>query len=130
MFELFALRMWRKNWFWPAVIALAAWGAVLVALDSAGDHPGLFDGPGMTVDEHFNMTQGVDLADRLLDKFDLEGYKRIDARLPDHPPLGRVWIGLCHEVAWLLWPPVDRKIVYSLACARTASATAFAVLVF
>jgi 4-amino-4-deoxy-L-arabinose transferase-like glycosyltransferase len=121
--------MWRKIWFWPAVIAFAAWGAVLVALDPAGDHPGLFDGPGMTVDEPFNTVQGVDLADRMF-RGDLDGFKRVDARLPDHPPLGRVWIGLCHEAAWLLWPPVDRTIVYSLTCARTASATAFAVLVF
>ena len=121
--------MWRTNWFWPAVIAIAAWTALLATLDPAGDHPGLFDGPGMTVDEHFNMVQGVGLADRLLSG-DFEGFKRVDARLPDHPPLGRIWIGVCHELAWLLWPPVDREIVYSLWCARTGSATAFAALVF
>lgn len=118
-----------SNWFWPAVIAVAAWLAVLSALDPTGDHPGHFDGPGMTVDEAFNVGQGVALADRLLAR-DLAGYREIDARLPDHPPLGRLWIGLCHEIAFLIAPPVDRTVPYSITCARTAPATAFAALVF
>jgi len=59
---------------------------------------------------------------------DLAGLQKVDARLPDHPPLGRYCIGLCHELAYLVWPPVDRKIPYSITCARTAPAAAFAVL--
>jgi 4-amino-4-deoxy-L-arabinose transferase-like glycosyltransferase len=83
----------------------------------------------MTVDEGFNVGQGVALADRLL-AMDLAGFRQIDARLPDHPPLGRLAIGLCHELAFLVWPPVDPRVPYSVTCARAAPAPAFAVLVF
>ncbi len=114
-------------WFWPAVIAAVAWGSIVVALDPAGDHPGSFDGPGMTVDEPFNVEQGVFLIDRIL-ALDLAGFRKIDAGLPDHPPLGRLWIGLCHELALIVSPPLDQT-GYSIACARTAPATAFAALV-
>jgi hypothetical protein len=116
-------------WFWPLIIAIAAWGAVVSALDPAGDHPGSWAGPGLTVDEGFNVNQGVRLADRLL-AIDLAGFRRVDAQLPDHPPLGRLWIGLCHEFAFLVWRPVDPAVPYSVTCARTGPATAFAVLVF
>jgi hypothetical protein len=117
------------RWFWPAIIAVLAWGAILAARDPTGDHRGPFDGPGLTVDEFFNVDQGVKLADRLL-AGDMAGFRKIDAQLPDHPPLGRVWIGLCHELAFILAPPVDAKVPYSYTCARTATATAFAALVF
>lgn len=119
----------RTSWYWPAVIAGLAWGAILAALDPTGDHPGLFDGPGLTVDEPFNVGQGVALVDKLW-AGDLAGFRRIDAQLPDHPPLGRLWIGLCHELAFLWSPPIDATVPYSFTCARTAPATAFAVLVF
>ena len=119
----------RTFWFWPAVIAALAWGAILAALDPTGDHPGLFDGPGLTVDESFNVGQGVALVDRLL-AGDLVGFREVDARLPDHPPLGRLSIGLCHELALIVFPPVDNTVPYSITCARTAPATAFAGLVF
>jgi hypothetical protein len=122
--SLTALRLW----LWPIVIALATWAAIVLALDPAGDHPGLFDGPGLTVDEPFNVGQGVNLVDRLF-AGDLTGFRQVDARLPDHPPLGRLWIGLCHEIAWILFPPVDRTVPYSITCARTAPATAFAALI-
>jgi len=124
----FASRLLRTSWFWPAVIAAAAWVAIVVALDPAGDHPGRFDGPGLTVDEAFDAGQGVLLADRLL-AGDLAGFRSADAGLPDHPPLGRIWIGLCHELAWVLDPPANPGAPYSITCARTGSATAFAALV-
>jgi 4-amino-4-deoxy-L-arabinose transferase-like glycosyltransferase len=117
-----------RTWFCPVVIASLAWGTILVALDPAGDHPGLFVGPGLTVDEAFNAGQGVALVDRLL-AGKLSEFREIDATLPDHPPLGRLWIGLCHELAWVLSPPVNPQAMYSITCARTASATAFAILV-
>jgi len=117
-----------RNWFWPVVIAAAAWGAIVVALDPAGDHPRQFDGPGLTVDEAINVDQGVRLFDRLLTG-NLAGFRAVDAQLPDHPPLGRLWIGLCHELAFIVSPPIDRRVPYSIACARTASATAYAALV-
>ncbi|MGE5191636.1 MAG: ArnT family glycosyltransferase [Deltaproteobacteria bacterium] len=126
-YQEFIIRHFR-NWFWPVVIALLTWSAVVIALDPGGDHPGMFAGPGLTVDEPFNVGQGVALIDRLF-AGDLAGFREVDARLPDHPPLGRLWIGLCHEVAWLVFPPIDSDAPYSVACARTAPATAFAALV-
>ncbi len=122
------MRIYQRNWFWPVVIAATAWGAIVVGLDPAGDHPHQFAGPGLTVDEPFNVGQGVALVDRLF-AGDPAGFRTVDARLPDHPPLGRLWIGLCHEIAWIVAPPTDRSLPYSVACARTAPATAFAALV-
>lgn len=119
----------QARWFWPAVIAILAWGLILAALDPTGDHPGRFDGPGLTVDESFNVEQGVEMVDRLF-AGDLAGFRKLDARLPDHPPLGRLWIGLCHELGFILSPPVDSKVRYSYTCARTGPAAAFAGLVF
>jgi hypothetical protein len=127
--QSFVFRLSRSCGFWPALIALAAAIAILPALDPAGDHQGLWDGPGLTVDEPFNVGQGVMLADRLL-ALDLHGYREVDARLPDHPPLGRLAIGLFHEAAFLIWSSDDRAEPYSVACARTASAAAFALTVF
>src|SRR5579872_488881 len=122
------VRFVSTNWFWPVAIAAGTWLAIVVALDPSGDHPRLFDGPGLTVDEAFNVEQGVRLADRLLD-FDLAGFRKVDAEFPDHPPLGRMCIGLAHELAYLAFPPVDRHVAFSVTCARTAPAMAFAVLV-
>src|SRR5262249_325665 len=117
----------RATWFWPAVIALAAWLAVLATLDPCGDHPRLPRRPGVPAAGPFNVGQGTALADRLLDR-DLAGFRKLDALLPDHPPLGRVWIGLWHELAFLIAPPIDRKVPYSVTCARTGPAAAFALL--
>jgi len=115
-------------WLWPAVIAALAGALVLMRLDPAGDHPGGWDGPGMTVDESFNVDQGARLVDRLF-AGDMAGFQAVDAQLPDHPPLGRLWIGLCHELAILCFPPVDPRVPYSVTCARTAPAAAFAATV-
>jgi hypothetical protein len=128
LFKTIGKRLISSTWFWPLVVAICAWVAIIATLDPAGDHPGNFAGPGLTVDEGFNVGQGVALADRFL-AFDLGEFRRQDARLPDHPPFGRLWIGLCHELAFLAWPPVDRKVPYSVTCGRTAPATAFAALV-
>ncbi|MGQ0635066.1 MAG: hypothetical protein ACT4QC_10675 [Planctomycetaceae bacterium] len=119
----------RRPAFWPGVIACAALAAILAALDPTGDHPGGFDGPGLTVDEPINVAQGVALVDRLLDG-DWEGYLKADASVPDHPPLARLWIGLCHELAYLVWPPITKEAPYSIACARVAPAIAFSLTVF
>lgn len=83
----------------------------------------------MTVDEAFNVAQGVQLIDRLL-AGDLAGFRAADSRLPDHPPLGRLWLGACHEAAFLIWPPRGSQVPYSVACARAGSALAFAGTVF
>jgi 4-amino-4-deoxy-L-arabinose transferase-like glycosyltransferase len=118
----------RAAWLWPTLVALCAGTAILTALDPAGDYPNRRAGPGLTVDEIFNVDQGVRLADRLF-AGDFGGYCRQDAALHDHPPLGRLWIGLCHEAAYLIAPPRQPHSAWVVACARTASAVAFMALV-
>lgn len=119
----------RRHWPLPALTAVVAALAVWVTVDSGGAYPGLFAGPGLTADEGFNASQGVMLADRLL-AVDLAGFRKIDAQLPDHPPLGRIWLGLCHELAFVVFPPVNAEAGYSIACARAGSALAYAATVF
>ena len=131
----------------PALIALAALLAVLATIDPAGNYPRSVEGPGLTVDESFNVEQGVrlvaaldayrvgilDLRDVFGDRNDLGPNPRAGSYyLPDHPPLGRLAIGLCHNLARSIVPPAgdDDRIPYVTACARAASAVAFAALVF
>jgi hypothetical protein len=118
-----------RNWPLPALIALAALLAVLLTIDPCGAYPGLPEGPGLTADEVFNVQQGLSLADRLL-ACDLAGFRTTDARLPDHPPLGRVWLGIWHELAFIAVPPANAATGYSIACARFGSAIAYALTVF
>jgi len=131
----------------PALIALSALLAVLVTIDPAENYPRSLEGPGLTVDESFNVEQGVrlvaaldafrmgilDLRDVFGDRNELGPNPRAGSYyLPDHPPLGRLAIGLCHNLVRSMVPPAgdDDRIPYVTACARTASAVAFAALVF
>lgn len=122
--------MLRSNWFWPAVIALCACLAVISALDPTGEYPGNGEGPGLSLDEQFNVVQGVMMFDRLL-AFDEPGFRTAVNSLPDHPLLGRLWLGFVHEVAYAIYPPQGQDASrISLTCARIGSALAFAMLVF
>lgn len=122
--------MIRSLWFWPAVIAIAAWLAVVSALDPVGEFPGNGEGPGLTLDEQFNVQQGVLMVDRIL-ALDGPGFRKEVNALPDHPLLGRLWLGFFHEAAILLFRPTDPMAMgMSITCARSGSATAFAMLVF
>lgn len=114
---------------WPWwLLGLVAAVVVALQLDPAGDHPGGWAGPGITTDEPLNVAQGVLLADRVFN-LDLAGFRRVDAALPDYPPLGRVALGLGHEIAWMLWPPARTEAAYSIACARVMPALLFGVTV-
>ncbi len=133
-----------RNWAAPLLVALLAGLLVFSAIDPAGDYPNLPAGPGLTVDETFNVQQGVrlvalldavgmgqlSLRDVFGEKEDLDPHKKIGYHLPDHPPLGRLWIGICHDLAYWLYPPPDHQTPFVTACARTAPAMAFALLVF
>lgn len=93
-------------------------------------------GPGLTLDESFNIQQGVYLVDALgqhgpllltpsvaKDVFGTQRY------LPDHPPLGRILLGLSHQfTAWLI--PGSESTAYNVPAARLGSCFAFAVTVF
>lgn len=124
-------------WFGPAVVAVAAWIAIVCAIDPTGSYPTMPQGPGLTVDEMFNVEQGayliavmrvygIGLVDNIREVFGQPPY------LPDHPPLGRLWLGLHQDAARWLAPPVDPVAGPSpvTACARTGSATAFALTIF
>jgi len=114
-------------WPWLLLGCLVAVGVTL-QLDPAGDHPTAWAGPGITTDEPLNVAQGVLLADRLFNA-DLAGFRRVDAALPDYPPLGRVVLGVGHEFAWMLWRPSGSSAAYSIACARVAPAVLFGLTV-
>ncbi|HUG92366.1 MAG TPA: hypothetical protein VML55_16120, partial [Planctomycetaceae bacterium] len=128
----------------PGLIALAAGALVLAAVDPAGSYPSAWQGPGLTVDERFNVAEGVRLAAglqavaaggvRLTELFNDDNRPAVrdlvGNHLADHPPLGRVWIGASHDVARRLAPPHEPDGPFAVACARTGPAVAFALSVF
>lgn len=124
---------------WPsAVVALAAWISIVVSIDPAGSYPGMPAGPGLTIDEIFNVEQGVYLVEqsRALGWFNLipgtssEAFRHELGYNPDHPPLGRYWLGLHHQLTWWIAPPFQPEGPFVTACARTGSATAFALTIW
>ena len=124
---------------WPsAVVAVAAWISIVVAIDPAGSYPNMPEGPGLTVDEIFNVEQGVLLVEQarslgwlnLVPGTSVEAFKPENQYLPDHPPLGRYWLGVHHHLTWWLAPPFEPEGPFVTACARTGSATAFALTVW
>ena len=92
-------------------------------------------GPGLTLDESFNIGQGVYLFNAFLDHgpmlfvpktaeevFGAQGY------LPDHPPLARFVLGAAHQTtAWAIHG-ADAAI-FNVPAARLGSCFAFAVTV-
>lgn len=118
-----------RSWFGPLLVGLLATIIVSLALDPAGDYPGCIEGPGLTIDEIFNVDVGVRIADRVL-AGDVTGTIREGRTLPDHPPLGRLWLGLFHEVVLLIAPPRGEHAPLVVAAARFGSAVAFGILVW
>ena len=124
---------------WPsAIVAVTAWISIVIAIDPAGSYPNMPEGPGLTVDEIFNVEQGVLLVEQarslgwlnLVPSTSVEAFKPENSYLPDHPPLGRYWLGVHHHLTWWLAPPFDPEGPCVTACARTGSATAFALTVW
>ncbi len=124
---------------WPsAVVALAAWISIVVCIDPAGSYPTMPQGPGLTVDEIFNVEQGVYLVEQsknlgwlnLIPGTSVEAFRPVNGYNPDHPPLGRYWLGVHHQLTWWIAPPHQPDGPFVTACARTGSATAFALTVW
>ncbi len=124
---------------WPSfVVAVVTWVSIVVAIDPAGSYPNMPEGPGLAVDEIFNVEQGVLLVEQakalgwlnLVPGTSVEAFKLENHYLPDHPPLGRYWLGVHHHLTWWLFPPFDPEGPCVTACARTGSATAFALTVW
>lgn len=118
-----------RAWFGPVLLALLATCIVSAQLDPAGDYPNSLEGPGLTVDEIFNVDVGANIADRVL-AGDVSGAVRAGRVLPDHPPLGRLWLGLFHEIVLLFHPPQAQHSRIVIAAARVGSAFAFGILVW
>ena len=131
-----ATRFLQSQWGLPALVAVLAGLAVVATIDPADCFPSGFEGPGITLDESFNVQMGVYLAravselnlallhpDTLTEVFSAQGYN------PDHPPLGRLWLGAFHQLAGSLFP-VDVELPFITVFARTGSAAAFALTIF
>ena len=93
-------------------------------------------GPGLTLDESFNIDQGVYLVDAISQHgpllFTPSVVKEVFGNpryLPDHPPLGRVLLGTAHQLtSWLI--PGSEDSSYNVPAARLGSCFAFALTVF
>ena len=125
-----------RHWQAPAAIALCALVLILATLDSNGLVPRLGEGPGLTLDETFNVQMGVyhvraiqqygfalTHPDSLDEVFNNPGYN------PDHPPLGRLLIGIAHELTMPLFDPQIPPQGVCVTCGRVAAAFAFAATV-
>ncbi len=128
------------------LIALCALMLVLLSFDAAGDYPANGEGTGVTVDEIFNVQEGVRLDAGLQEVMQgTLGLKELFSEPedfpvgqpsesgyhnPDHPPLGRLWIGFWHSVATTFFPSAHQLTPFSFSAARVASAIAFALTVF
>jgi 4-amino-4-deoxy-L-arabinose transferase-like glycosyltransferase len=135
----------RPLWAAPAIIAVLAFIAVVAAIDPGGDYPDAPQGPGLTIDESFNVEQGVRLVEGLRAWFAGEVSLReifgdvrdipnsqIGYHNPDHPPLGRLWLGVWHHLTATVVPSSQHAAHHPFitACARVGSAAAFAITVF
>jgi hypothetical protein len=141
-----------RHWLLPALVAGLAFVCVVAAIDAAGDYPDAPQGPGLTIDESFNVQEGVRVVEELKiwglgwisgeriltlqevfgDFDDLGPQSKLPYHNPDHPPLGRIWLGLWHNATVGLAPPRnhpgDQPFVTSAA--RVGSAAAFAITIF
>ena len=118
-----------------AGIALVGLIAVGSTLDAAGDYPGLGQGPGLTVDEMFNVGQGCRLATGtwywILGGLTWEQLYGHRDYLPDHPPLGRIALGVAHHAVTSVAAPSQSPLTpFAPTAARFGSAIAFAWLIY
>ncbi len=128
----------RRAFIGPMVVALIAFAAVGLTIDAAGDYPRLMEGPGITLDESFNVQMGVyqwnAIREYHVALLHPESVREIfgpeSKYNPDHPPLGRVWLGIWHDLMSWLFPPADHPSLFVTDCARFGSASAFALTVF
>lgn len=117
-------------------IALIGLALVLSRIDCGGTY-GTLEGPGLTLDEVYNVEQGVYLVTALrefgVQTFTFSGAAQVfddkTAYNPDHPPLGRLWLGIAHEAVRNAYPGATTERV-SIAAGRVGTATAFAATLF
>lgn len=133
-----------RVWLPYFLVGIAAFLLVVIDLDPTGAYPWLPDGPGLTVDESFNVEQGVRL--EIGSRYVLLGALSIRElfgtpdelgpdppagyHLPDHPPLGRYLLGVAHDLSTAVVMPTDWPSPFVIAAARLGSAAAFGMTVF
>ncbi|MCA9084512.1 MAG: glycosyltransferase family 39 protein, partial [Planctomycetaceae bacterium] len=90
-------------------------------------------GPGLTLDESFNVGQGIYLFESALDHgplmFTPSGAEQVFGRkgyLPDHPPLGRLLLGAAHQT-FATWFDGNLDAPFCIPAARLGSSLAFAL---
>ncbi len=116
--------------------ALAA-GTLALLLSAVMINHGLTDsilpaGAGLTVDESFNIDQGIYLSRALEQHGPLilspqTGIAVFRNYLPDHPPLVRLEIGMAHDfLGWLI--PGSENVAYNVPAARLGACLAFAMM--
>lgn len=126
---------WRSSIAGLVLISVLASTASILTRDPAGNLPRLPAGPGLTLDEVYNVEMGMYLVRSVriygLGVLAWESIKEIfgaRAYNPDHPPLGRVAMGVVHDTVQAVRgrPPTD----YVTADARMAPALAFGLTIF
>ncbi len=133
---------WPRALIGPSIVALFALVAVLATLDPADCRPSLPEGPGLTLDESFNVQMGVYLSRSVADygvglmhpdsAREVFGAKCYN---PDHPPLGRIWLGTAHDLVESYAPAKlssyadTLPVRFAIVSARVGSAVAFALTV-
>lgn len=124
-------RLWRG----PLLVAVVAAALSIATRDPAGNLPRLPAGPGLTLDEVYNVEMGVYLVETgrsyglgILSPASLREVFGSPSYNPDHPPLGRIALGVAH--AWgRWWHGRDAGAWYVTADARMAPALAFALTI-
>ena len=133
---------WKSLAIRPFLIATLAFILVLITLDPNGSWgASKLQAPGVTVDESFNLQQGVYLYESSkaynIGLLDIGAVREVYATPPylsDHPPLGRFWLGGAHS--WFSnWFPQRQtakghSFLFNLPAARMGSAIAFAITIF
>ena len=141
-------KFWQQRFWLPWVpsflLAVLGFWAVLIQVDPADTFPAWPAGPGLTLDEGFNVEEGVRLAHGLKawaagavtwrevfgGKEELGPNAPLGYHLADHPPAGRIWLGLWHQTVSAARQQANGAPTIVVAQARIGSAAAFAVLFF
>ena len=118
-----------------SIVSFAAAFVLSAVLVDHGTTGTRLRGPGLTIDESFNIQQGVYLVDAFAQHgplvFSPSGAREVfGARdyLPDHPPLGRVILGVAHYLtSWCI--SGSESTAYNVPAARLGSCFAFAMTV-
>lgn len=117
------------------MVSFAAAFLLSAMLVDHGTVGGRLRGPGLTIDESFNIQQGVYLVDAVVQHGPLlyspTGVRNVFGSrdyLPDHPPLGRLVIGISHFLtSWCV--SGSETTAYNVPAARLGSCFAFALTV-